>query len=409
MVLTQFARQLSDNSKALIRRGLSRNGHMSLLEQESVKSDSEAEAEATLSSVVDQTLNNPSYSPLANALALIMLTFIIISTVTEVLTTVPSFKDAVWMDSVEVTVVVVFTVEYVSRLVVHQGTSRWDFVLSPLNLVDLLAILPFYVELLLGSATQLVGLLRLLRVLRVVRVFRVFKAASMMCSVQTLAKTMRQSQDALQILLFFLALGILLFSSLMYYAEGGIEAADGKFYRSDGSESPFTSIPETFWWAIVTMTTVGYGDTFPVEPMGKVVASLAMVCGIVVLALPISVIGNNFAEVYVASLKDRARYKLEQARVAAARLSGVVDSDAEALAQAGEEMARHAAELQRLTDQVGALLRSGKGPAARAVQLQFDHQRSAMKTAVDNLLCVATNADVHAVALGHDARDPTIR
>ena len=76
--------------------------------------------------------------------------------------------------------------------------------------------------------------------------------------------------------------------------------------------------------------------------------------------------------------------------------------------EAGKEMARHAVEMQRLANQIGDLLHRGKGPAARAVQLQFEQQRGAMKAAVDNLLSVATNADVHTVALGHDARDPTL-
>lgn len=80
-----------------------------------------------LSWVVDQTLNDPSYSPLAKALALVMTTFIVVSTTTEVLATVPALKDAAWMDSIEYVVIAAFTVEYLSRLVVHQG-SRWAFV-----------------------------------------------------------------------------------------------------------------------------------------------------------------------------------------------------------------------------------------------------------------------------------------
>ena len=395
----------------------------SLLEQGSATSDAPA-SKQTLSWQIDQTLNNPSYSPGARALALVMLSFIIVSTVAELLSTMPSFRDAEWMDSLELVVIGAFTAEYLSRLVVCQG-SRKDFLTSPLNVVDALAILPFYVEVLLGSSTKVVGLLRLLRVLRVIRVFRVFKAASRMESVNALADTMRQSKEALEMLMFFLSLGILLFSSLMFYAEGGTEADDGKFYRSDGSESPFTSIPETFWWAIVTMTTVGYGDTFPVEPIGKVVASVAMVSGIMVLALPISVIGNNFSEVYTQMQKGKAEGKANAVTLAGLVLSddkgptlttslsdqrssvGPV-GDEQALTEAGREMARHAVEMQRLANQIGDLLHRGKGPAARAVQLQFEQQRGAMKAAVDNLLSVATNADVQTVALGHDARDPTI-
>lgn len=159
------------------------------------------------------------------------------------------------------------------------------------------------------------------------------------------------------------------------------------------------------------MTTVGYGDTFPVEPAGKLVASLAMVCGVVVLALPISVIGNNFSNAYEdnQSALRRAANALKETRAAE---GFVALSDEQALVAAGLEIQGHAAELRRLTDQIGGLLLlKGKGPAARAVQMQFQHQRETMKTAVDNLVDVAMNADVHSVALGHDAndaQDPTL-
>ena len=103
-----------------------------------------------------------------------------------------------------------------ARSPAHAPTRRIALRSSPLNLIDLLAILPFYVEAVTGGSSEAVGLLRMLRVLRVVRVFRVFKAAKGMESVGILATTMRSSTAALNILFFFLGLSVLLFSSLMY-------------------------------------------------------------------------------------------------------------------------------------------------------------------------------------------------
>eukprot|EP00325_Prymnesiales_sp_UTEX-LB-985_P028896 CAMPEP_0174729804 /NCGR_PEP_ID=MMETSP1094-20130205/54375_1 /TAXON_ID=156173 /ORGANISM="Chrysochromulina brevifilum, Strain UTEX LB 985" /LENGTH=375 /DNA_ID=CAMNT_0015931965 /DNA_START=101 /DNA_END=1230 /DNA_ORIENTATION=+ len=158
-------------------------------------------------------------------------------------------------------------------------------------MIDLLAILPWYLEKLLASSH-----LDALRVLRILRLFRLLRHSN---DLKMFVTCISRSLDSFKLLSLFLGFAILIFSSLMWYAERGtLDEDSGLYLRSDGSESPFGSIPATFWWSIVTMTTVGYGDVYPVEVAGKLIATVAMIGGILVLALPLSIVGTNFNAVY---------------------------------------------------------------------------------------------------------------
>jgi len=200
--------------------------------------------------------------------------------------------------------IVWFTFEYVVRFL--SAPQKCIFVRSFLNLIDVIAILPFYITLPMESSN--IASLGVLRVMRLVRVFRIFKLSRHSRGLQILGHTLRASLRELGLLIFFLLIGVILFSSAVYYAEGG-------------EKQTFESIPDAFWWAVVTMTTVGYGDMKPVTVWGKIVGSLCAISGVLTIALPVPVIVSNFNYFYhreneiraaEANKKDKSKQQAEK-------------------------------------------------------------------------------------------------
>jgi len=200
------------------------------------------------------------------------------------------------------------------------------FILAPSNLIDLAAILPALLQALLMD--QGGGGFVVLRLIRLTRIFRAFKNPALAEPVIVISQTISQSTKALYVLVFNLLLGIVIFGSLMYLAEGqgrwsanaqAFERKVGRVWNTTASAwedvwdtSPFQSIPHTFWWAIVTATTVGYGDHYPTTSLGKIVAVLTMIFSLVILALPVGVIGGTFSQVW-------DDYKIERKNLAERR------------------------------------------------------------------------------------------
>lgn len=348
----------------------------------------------TLRQYIDLTLNDPSFSPLASFVSNVVMVTILVSTVSFILSTERAYENAAWLDQLEAVVVGIFTLEYLARFVVT-FQSRCSFVLAPLNLVDLAAILPYYVELVAG-ANGSGEVLRVLRVLRVVRVFRVFKLAKYTESLNLFALCILNSAEALKLLVFFFTLAVLIFSSLMYFAEQGERTeVDGEtvYLRSDGSESPFSSIFTTFWWAIVTMTTVGYGDTFPVENSGKGIATCAMLGGVLVLALPLSVVGQNFTDAYHDTLKAKAYAELKESMTEGA--------DPEVFVLAAQLLTRHCEQVEKICGAISHAMR-GRGKDnlfAATLRKQFDLQQANLKQACDGLAETVTDPAILQVLL----------
>ena len=354
---------------------------------------SDGTVKLTCREYVDKTFNDPTFSPLASLISNVVLVAILVSTVSFVVGTEPALEGSPFLDQLEIVVVMIFSVEYVTRFLVT-FENRCSFVLTPLNMIDLLAILPWYVEKVAGAGGG--EALRVLRVLRVVRIFRVFKVGDMKSKLEVFTLCMVNSIEALKLLVFFFGIAVLIFSSLMYYAEHGVRTeVDGEtvFMRSDGSESPYTSIAATFWWAIVTMTTVGYGDTFPVDPPGKAVATLAMLGGVLVLALPLSVIGSNFTDAYADTLKAKAHAELSS------QVPGGADVDVFVLAS--KELESHCADIEKICGALShGLTIKGSNAGASALKKQFELQLSNVKQACDGLAQTVTDQGFLQVMLG---------
>ena len=164
-----------------------------------------------------------------------------------------------------------------------------------MNLIDLAAVLPFWMILFVNLAnpnSNASGGFGFVRVIRLVRVFRVFKFGRYSIGLQMFAGALKGSVQPMGILVFVMSINMIILSSIVHIVELAIpdEDQDAKHLRC------FGTIARTFWWSMVTMTTVGYGDCSPLSQLGKVFAVVAMLSGVLILALPITVIGSNFAK-----------------------------------------------------------------------------------------------------------------
>ncbi|XP_041093545.1 potassium voltage-gated channel subfamily C member 1-like isoform X3 [Polyodon spathula] len=200
-----------------------------------------------------------------------------------------------WLTYVEGVCVIWFTLEFLARIAFCP--DKMDFIKSSLNLIDFIAILPFYLEVGLSglSSKAAKDVLGFLRVVRFVRILRIFKLTRHFVGLRVLGHTLRASTNEFLLLIIFLALGVLIFATMIYYAERiGADPAD----LTGSAHTNFKNIPIGFWWAVVTMTTLGYGDMYPVTWSGMLVGALCALAGVLTIAMPVPVIVNNFGMYY---------------------------------------------------------------------------------------------------------------
>ncbi|XP_007533944.1 potassium voltage-gated channel subfamily G member 3 isoform X1 [Erinaceus europaeus] len=254
-----------------------------------------------------RTFEEPTSSLAAQVLAGVSVLFVIVSMVVLCASTLPDWRAAAAdnrsLDErsriIEAVCIGWFTAECVVRFLVSR--NKCDFVRRPLNVIDLLAIAPYYASVLMtlvtGEDPQLQRAGVTLRVLRVMRVFWLIKLARHFIGLQTLGLTLRRCYREMAMLLVFVGVAMAVFGALSQLLEHGLDL--------DASNRDFASIPAACWWVIISMTTVGYGDMYPVTVPGRLLGGLCVVSGIVLLALPITFIYHSFVQCYH-ELKSRS-------------------------------------------------------------------------------------------------------
>ncbi|XP_036432331.1 potassium voltage-gated channel subfamily C member 1b isoform X2 [Colossoma macropomum] len=207
----------------------------------------------------------------------------------------PETETMVELTYIEGVCVVWFTFEFLIRITFCP--DKLKFVRNALNIIDFVAILPFYLEVGLSglSSKAAKDVLGFLRVVRFVRILRIFKLTRHFVGLRVLGHTLRASTNEFILLIIFLALGVLIFATMIYYAER-IGANPNDPRASDHTH--FKNIPIGFWWAVVTMTTLGYGDMYPQTTLGMLVGALCALAGVLTIAMPVPVIVNNFGMYY---------------------------------------------------------------------------------------------------------------
>ncbi|XP_077145000.1 voltage-gated potassium channel regulatory subunit KCNG4 [Ranitomeya variabilis] len=224
---------------------------------------------------------------------------------------------------IETVCVAWFSLEFLLRFV--QAKSKCKFFQGPLNIIDVLAILPYYVSLIVedeqktlekpGSNSYLEKIGLVLRVLRALRILYVMRLARHSLGLQTLGLTVRRCTREFGLLLLFLCVAVTLFAPLVHLAENEM-----------GRCQEFTSVPASYWWAIISMTTVGYGDMVPRSIPGQVVALSSILSGILIMAFPATSIFHTFSRSYSELKRDQERLQSRLMRLKDADQSGESDT-----------------------------------------------------------------------------------
>jgi voltage-gated potassium channel len=217
-------------------------------------------------------------TPAGRAFDVCLLIAIVVSVIAVMLESVAGIRREYGgvLRAVEWTLTVAFTIEYALRLVAVD--RPWRYARSFFGLVDLLAVVPTYLALLLPAAQSLM----VIRAIRLLRVFRILKLAHFLGEAQQLVQALRASRRKITVFLGGVVTIVVIMGALMYLVEG--------------EEHGFTSIPTSMYWAVVTMTTVGYGDVAPKTPLGQFLAAALMILGYAIIAVPTGIVSVELAK-----------------------------------------------------------------------------------------------------------------
>lgn len=185
---------------------------------------------------------------------------------------------------VELGFTILFTIEYLLRILVSPKPLKYIF--SMWGLIDLLSILPTFITPFISGYTSF----RTIRSIRLLRIFRILKLNRFTSEAQALSHSLKASYYKVMVFLFFVVLMMVIAGTLMYVIEGGVNG--------------FDSIPASIYWAIVTTTTVGYGDVVPATDLGKIISSIMMILGYSIIAVPTGLITVEMSKYKVDGMKD---------------------------------------------------------------------------------------------------------
>jgi len=220
-------------------------------------------------------------TPAGKLFDVILLIAIVLSTIAVMLETVKEVKRD-WgreLQILEWIITIFFSLEYLARIIAVKRPLK--YMLSFFGIIDLLSILPAYIGLFVTSANAL----QIIRVFRLLRVFRIFKLGRYLREAELLSRALAASRWKISVFLGIVLAICIVTGSIMYVVEGGEQAGKGE---------GFSSIPRSIYWAIVTLTTVGYGDISPVTPLGQAISSLIMILGYAILAVPTGIVSVEF-------------------------------------------------------------------------------------------------------------------
>ena len=196
----------------------------------------------------------------------------------------------------EIFSVTVFTIEYILRIWTAEFNyhsknifiSKFKFLSSPIGIIDLLSVIPFYLPMLISID------LRFLRILRLTRLLRVLKLTRYSNALKLIGKIIKDKKDELIATLFLTIILLLVAATLMFYIE------------HEAQPDAFPNIFASFWWAIATLTTIGYGDIYPITNIGRLLSGIIAILGIGLIALPTGIISSSFMEELSVKSKNNA-------------------------------------------------------------------------------------------------------
>ncbi len=217
-------------------------------------------------------------TPAGKTFDIVLLITIILSVALVILESIPRYHNQYGTELrvAEWVITVIFSLEYILRISIIKKPRK--YILSFYGIIDLLAILPTYLSLLFAGAQGLI----VIRALRLLRVFRILKLTRYSSEGRIIQQALRASRIKISVFLFAILMIVIIIGTLMYLVEG--------------SEHGFDTIPNSIYWTIVTLTTVGYGDLTPHTGLGKLISAFVMVMGYAIIAVPTGIVTAEFAK-----------------------------------------------------------------------------------------------------------------